>query len=196
MNLQSEGVVLSLASVRWTQTGAKGCENIPRQDATSTQMPGGSDSDTEPQPMNLLNLLHLLNLNVRTHKPHDLPLGPIPVVPVLGSLDERAVTAVRRDHHRDARVSSDGLVVERRRRHERIVCGRQDQRRHADVLDHAQRAGAMVVVSGVAEAVMGGGVGLVELAHGPDARQRLQRERPRDAPPPSAASAPSGSARN
>ena len=54
----------------------------------------------------------------------------------------------------------------------------------------------MVVVGGVAEAVVRRRIGLVELAHGPDAAERFHRVSHRETPPPSAASAPSGCARS
>ena len=89
------------------------------------------------------------------------PLGPI-AVEVGAGHENNAVPPSR------VTISTDvGLPVtsgrrERLGRHERIVVRGDDQRRHADAIDDAQRAGAVVVVAGVAEAVMRRGVGLVE----------------------------------
>ena len=54
---------------------------------------------------------------------------------------------------------------------------RDDQRRDADAVDHAHRAGAVIIVFGVAEAEVRRGVRLVELTNGPDRLQRRQVER-------------------
>ena len=87
-------------------------------------------------------------------------------------------------------------LAERRGRDERIVFGGDDQRRHADAIDDAHRAGAVVVVLGAREAEVRRGVGLVELAHGPDLVEPVEREAVREALRPSAASAPSVRARS
>ena len=65
----------------------------------------------------------------------------------------------------DVRVAGDLRIVKRRRRHERIVLSGDDERRHADAIDHAHRAGAVIVVLGAAEAEVRRRVGFVELAH-------------------------------
>jgi hypothetical protein len=88
--------------------------------------------------------------------------------------DERAVTAVPGDHDRDIGIPRDCGIAERLRRHERIVFRGQDQRRHADPVDHTHRAGAVVVISRVAEAVMRRRVRFIELTHGPDTPQGVE----------------------
>jgi len=113
-------------------------------------------------------------------KSHDFALGPAAVVLSGRAFQVRAVAAVRGDDERDVRIAGDFGSAEWRVGHERIISGGDDQRRNANASDDAQRAGAMIVVGRVAEAVMRRGIRLVECAHGPDAAQRLERERTGD----------------
>ena len=91
-------------------------------------------------------------------------LGPVAVVAVAIVAHESAVTTVAGDDGGHFRIAGHLGPAELVAGHERVVVGRQDQRRHRDPIDDTHRAGAMVIVGGVAEAMVGRGVGLVELA--------------------------------
>ena len=83
---------------------------------------------------------------------------------------------------RDAAVARDLRVSERPERHEWVVFGGDDESRHADALDHAHRAGAMIVVFSVREAEVGRRIGFVELANGPDLAELPEVEETRPEP--------------
>src|SRR5467141_1955602 len=91
------------------------------------------------------------------------------------------MATVRADPQIDMWVAGEPWIVERLRRHERIVFGRDDERRDADAIDDSHRAGAMVIILGVAEAEVRRRVGLVELADGLDRVQLRQVEGARTA---------------
>lgn len=99
-------------------------------------------------------------------EPDDFAFRPIPVVVQFGAFDERTMPAGRRHHHHQIGVVGDERVAKRLGRDERIVFGCDDERRNADTVDDAHGAGPMVVVGGVAEAMMRRRVGIVELANG------------------------------
>src|SRR5688572_14965780 len=91
-------------------------------------------------------------------EPHNLALGPVSVVAVGRLLEVSAVTAVRCDDRRDMRIAGDGGGAERRSRDKWIVRRGENQGGHANAVDDAQRAGAVVVVGGIAEPMMRRGV--------------------------------------
>jgi hypothetical protein len=68
----------------------------------------------------------------------------------------------------DRFVAGDAGIPERVGGDERIVVGGDDERRHADPIDHAHGARAVVVVFGVPESEVGRSIHLVEIAHCPD----------------------------
>jgi len=77
---------------------------------------------------------------VRSRKPDDLALGPVAVITLRRPLDERAVPARARDDDGDVRIARDHGIAERRRRHEGIVLGGDDERRHANSMTRSALA--------------------------------------------------------
>src|SRR5262249_10286621 len=119
-----------------------------------------------------------------TDKLHNLILRPVTIVATRAQrarADEAAMAAVRADAQVDVRVAGDLWVVKRLRRDERIIFRRDNQRRNRDAIDDPHRAGAVVVVLGVAEAEVRRRVDFVELAHA------LDRVEPRQVEPAGAA---------
>ena len=109
-------------------------------------------------------------------EPHRSPFRPEPVERPVGLGEEAAVTAAARDDDAHPRIGHDRAIPKLFCRNERIVVGADDERRHGDALDHPQTAGAVVVVAGIVEAMMGRRERFVERAHGADAAQRAQIE--------------------
>src|SRR5436309_3413582 len=90
--------------------------------------------------------------------------------------------AVFADLHNDIWIAGDLRIAKRPRRHERIVLGRDDERRDANPVDDAHRAGAMVVIPGVPEPEMRRRVRIVELPDGPDGSELREVESARPEP--------------
>src|SRR5436309_8600218 len=108
---------------------------------------------------------------------HDLVFGPVAVITRAGRGDKSTVAAMAAHPQIDMRVAGDLRVAKRLRRDERIVLGRNDERRDADAIDHAHGAGAMVIVFFVAEAEVRRRIGAIERAHGLDPVQVREVER-------------------
>src|SRR5436305_3903395 len=115
------------------------------------------------------------------HERDDLVFRPVPVVLRRRGPDEPAMPAVFSDRQLDMRIARDLWVPERGGWHEGIVFSRDYESRHADAIDDAHRACAMVVIVGATESKVGRGVRLVELTHRSDRRQRADVESPRPA---------------
>src|SRR5689334_7936668 len=79
------------------------------------------------------------------------------------------------DLHGNVRVADDGRAEKRTHRHERIIFRGDDQRWHRHLVDHAHRAGPVVIIGGIAEAVLWRGVRFVELADGPYPPEWMER---------------------
>src|SRR5437660_1003862 len=86
------------------------------------------------------------------------------------------MSAMLADAQIDVRIPRELGTVKRLRRHKGVVLGSNDERRHRDAIDDAERAGPMVIVFGAAETEVRRGVDLVEVAHGPNRRQPCEIE--------------------
>src|SRR5689334_18223284 len=94
----------------------------------------------------------------------DLTFGPIPIVFTGPRSDKSAVATMLFEVQSDAGVVGQPRIAEGARWDERIVFGRDDQRRDADAIDDPHRACSMVVVFGIREPEVRRRIRLVEIA--------------------------------
>src|SRR5215510_8697475 len=113
---------------------------------------------------------------------HNPLFGPITVVVAVARSHEPAVSAMTARENRDTRIGHDSPIVKELRRYERVVVGRDHQRRNPDLVNDAHRAGAVVVVLGILESEMGSGVRFVELPYRANAAEPPQIETARPGP--------------
>src|SRR5215471_12861336 len=99
---------------------------------------------------------------------HDSVFSPVAVVFTRRWTDESTMSAVRAHREGDVRVLRQPRIAKRRDGHERIVLGGDDERRHAEPIDHPHGARAMVIIVGAVETEMRRRVHLVEFPNGSD----------------------------